>query len=309
MADGLGVAVRFALYLDLALLCGVPLFLLYSFRREWEEGEPGLGFGAWPAAAAGAGVLLAALSLALLAQSMSGAESLTALRFPILAMVVGGTHAGLAGAIRIGALLLALWCALRMRHRRVAGLWAVAGCAFVALASLAWGGHGAMDEGVQGYVHLWADIVHLLAAAGWVGALAVFAKVSWPSAGAPRRQVRLLSRGLAGFASLGTVIVAALTLTGAANYAFIVGPNFNGLLSSPYGLLLLGKLGLFAMMLGLAAANRFRLAPRLEAAIAADRPGAALVLLRRSVALEAGAATAILLLVAWLGTLGPPTGS
>lgn len=309
MADGLGVAVRFALYLDLALLCGVPLFLLYSFRREWEEGEPSLGFGAWPAAAAGAGVLLAVLSLALLAQSMSGAESLMALRLPILAMVVGGTDAGLAGAIRISALLLALWCILRMRHRRVAGLWTVAGCAFVALASLAWGGHGAMDDGVRGYVHLWADVVHLLAAAGWVGALAVFAKMSWSSAGAPDSQLRLLSQGLAGFAGLGTVIVAALTLTGAANYGFIVGPTVNGLLSSPYGLLLLGKLGLFAMMLGLAAANRFRLVPRLETAIAAGSPGSALALLRRSVALEAGAATAILLLVAWLGTLGPPTGS
>lgn len=309
MADGFGVAVRFALYLDLALLCGVPLFLLHRFRREWEADEASLRFGAWPAAVAGAGVLLAVLNLALLAQSMSGAESLATLQFPILAMVVGGTHAGLAGAVRTGALLLACWGAVWMKQRRVAGLWAVAGCASVALASLAWGGHGAMDDGMPGTVHLLADIAHLLAAAGWVGALAVFARMSWSSADDPDRQVRLLNRGLAGFAGLGTAIVAVLVLTGAANYGFIVGPTVSGLSSSPYGLLLLGKLGLFAVMLGLAAANRFRLVPRLEAAIAAGDPGAALAMLRRSVGLEAGAATAILLLVAWLGTLGPPTGS
>lgn len=112
--------------------------------------------------------------------------------------------------------------------------------------------------------------------------------------------------GLTGFAGLGTVIVAALAFTGAANYWFIVGPTVQGLLSGLYGWLLVGKLGLFALMLGLAAANRFRLGPMLEASIAGGRPEAALVLLRKSLALEAGAATAILLLVAWLGTLGPP---
>ncbi|MPS26359.1 MAG: copper homeostasis membrane protein CopD [Alcaligenaceae bacterium] len=307
MSEGLGVAVRFALYVDLALLGGVPLFILHSFRREWEDGEKSLRFGALLVTAAAIGIPLAGLGLALLAQSMSGAEHLMDLRPSILAMVVGGTDAGLAAAIRIVALMLALACAVSMKYRCVSGLWAVAGSALVALASLAWGGHGAMDDGARGYLHLAADIVHLIAAAGWVGALTVFAAMLWlrPD-GAPDRQVRLLSRGLTGFAGLGTVTVAALAFTGAANYWFIVGPTVQGLLSGLYGWLLVGKLGLFVLMLGLAAANRFRLGPMLEASIAGGRPEAALVLLRKSLALEAGAATAILLLVAWLGTLGPP---
>ena len=43
--------------------------------------------------------------------------------------------------------------------------------AAVALASLAWSGHGAASEGFRGTVHLVADIVHLLAAGVWVGPL------------------------------------------------------------------------------------------------------------------------------------------
>jgi putative copper export protein len=39
----------------------------------------------------------------------------------------------------------------------------------VALATLAWTGHGAMDEGAKGWAHLLADILHLLAAGAWSG--------------------------------------------------------------------------------------------------------------------------------------------
>src|SRR3546814_12018793 len=41
----------------------------------------------------------------------------------------------------------------------------------VALTSLAWTGHGAMDQGSIGWVHLSADIVHLLAAGAWIAAI------------------------------------------------------------------------------------------------------------------------------------------
>jgi putative copper resistance protein D len=63
------------------------------------------------------------------------------------------------------------------------------------------------------------------------------------------------------------------------------------------------KLLLFAAMLGLAALNRFHLTPAL--ALAGDQPPS-FATLRLSLTIEAGAATAILALVAWLGTLEPP---
>jgi putative copper resistance protein D len=58
-------------------------------------------------------------------------------------------------------------------------------------------------------------------------------------------------------------------------------------------------------MLGFAALNRFRLTPRLAAALARD-PTAALCELRRSLLLETGAGMAVLALVAALGRLPPP---
>src|SRR3546814_1623346 len=59
-------------------------------------------------------------------------------------------------------------------------------------------------------------------------------------------------------------------------------------------------------MLVLAASNRFRLTPALEAVLAADQTRSATARLRRSLWLEAGAGIAILALVAWFGTLEPP---
>jgi putative copper resistance protein D len=60
-------------------------------------------------------------------------------------------------------------------------------------------------------------------------------------------------------------------------------------------------------MLGLAAANRFRLTPAL--AMVLDEPSRqrkALADLRRSIALETAAALGVVALVAWFGTLAPP---
>ena len=73
-----------------------------------------------------------------------------------------------------------------------------------------------------------------------------------------------------------------------------------------YGQLLLAKLALFAAMLALAAANRFRLTPAFGKAIAQGDGSCAVAALRRSLAAEAGAALLILGLVAWIGTLAPP---
>ena len=80
----------------------------------------------------------------------------------------------------------------------------------------------------------------------------------------------------------------------------------SALWTSDYGRLLSVKLLLFVLMLGLAGANRYRLTPRLAAALEAGAPAAqALTALRRSLIVETGAGVAILALVAWLGTLAP----
>lgn len=78
------------------------------------------------------------------------------------------------------------------------------------------------------------------------------------------------------------------------------------ILDTLYGQILLAKLGLFLLMLALAATNRVRLSPALSTAIASGDANAALRALRISVAIEATMGLCVLGLVAWLGTLEPP---
>lgn len=86
-----------------------------------------------------------------------------------------------------------------------------------------------------------------------------------------------------------------------------VGPaNLAALPTTLYGQLLIAKLVLFAGILGLAASNRFRLTPALEASLDNGDHATAVAALRRSLALESAIAITILAAVAWLGLLAPP---
>lgn len=299
MDDPLGIVVRFALYIDLMLLFGVPAFTLYCMPG----GRDRVRLSTLVPGAATIGLVLSMLSLAVLAAAMSGV-TLGQVDRVALTMTVTGTAAGSAWLVRSGALVLALvLCIVPARHEVRILVVAVAGG--VALASLAWTGHGAMDDGRTGLVHLVADVVHLLAAGVWVGALAALALLLFRPAS--RIDVTATHKALAGFAPAGTLAVATIVATGLVNSWLLVGPdNVLTLGSTLYGRLLLAKLALFGTMLALAAVNRFRLTPALAAASGAKLQAGAIHALRRSLVIEAGCATLILALVAWLGTLSPP---
>ena len=115
--------------------------------------------------------------------------------------------------------------------------------------------------------------VHLTIVAFWFGSL-------WPlrqlAAFEPRPQA---ARAIAAFSAVALWVVPVIALAGAGMAAVLL-PDVAAL-TQPYGLLLLGKLALFALVMGLAALNRLRLTPALERG-AARAP----VRLRRSIALE-----------------------
>jgi putative copper resistance protein D len=95
--------------------------------------------------------------------------------------------------------------------------------------------------------------------------------------------------------------VAALLVTG------LINPGFLASLATPYGRVLLAKLGMFGSMLAFAAANRFWLTPRLALALQSGaRFESATGLLRASILIEMALGLLVLLTVAWLGTLAPP---
>jgi putative copper resistance protein D len=300
-ADWATVALRYALYADLTLLFGVPLAAMWLLRVDAHRATY---WGRVAASVAAAGIMLSVIGLLATASTMMGEASYLAIDGETVRMIVTETGLGVAWQVRMLALLVCLLASVAPRQPRAMRVMLPLAAA-VALATLAWGGHGAMHEGMRGVIHLAADIVHLLAAGAWVGALAVFVWLSWPNHATPRSRVAELSRAANGFAHIGAGIVLALAVTGAANYLLIAGPSLSGLLSTRYDGLLLAKLALFGAMLGLAAINRYRLAPRLARAIDMRDDGAAVVALRRSLRCESACAMILLWLVAWLGTLSP----
>ncbi|CAJ0683945.1 copper homeostasis membrane protein CopD [Ralstonia holmesii] len=303
--DWLVVALRFALYLDLMVLFGVPLFSLHAMRPDDRTSALAWKYVRIVGLAAVLGIGLSLVSMVMMAKTMTGASEYAELTAHVFGMIMTGTSVGLAWTARIVVLLAALALIAALRTRPALRFGALAALGAVALATVAWAGHGAMDDGTRGGLHLASDIAHLLAAGAWVGALFAFVVLSNGARGASSEVADLLGRASNGFAHIGTVIVATLVLTGAINYLLIVGPTADGLLTTAYGGLLVAKLALFALMLVLAAANRYRLSPRLAGALKDGNHAEAVAALRQSLLTETCLAILILALVAWLGVLSP----
>ncbi|NSX08610.1 copper homeostasis membrane protein CopD [Pseudomonas lini] len=306
MSDSVSIALRFALYVDLMLLFGVALFGLYSLKGQERMSGAVLPFRSMLAGTAVLGALLSVASMVMMASAMSGESDFAALR-PHIEMMVLETDVGLACVVRIVALLTA-GLAVMLRAPGFS-LWVVAFAGGLALSSLAWNGHGAMDEGSRRYWHFVVDILHLLAAGAWLGALVAFALMSKINALQTEARIRLLARAVNRFEVIGAVIVVLITVTGVVNYLFIVGPKLDEVFLSTYGVLLFIKVVLFAGMLVLAALNRFHLGPFLERSLQDGQYTTAANALRRSVVVELVAAVVIIGLVAWLGTLSPEMGA
>lgn len=284
------IGVRFALYADLMLLFGWPLFALYA-----PGGRDSVGVRRTvlvPLALAG--IALSLLSIAMMTASMAGVP-LTQVDPGSIRMMITDTPMGQAWAVRM-VCLAALLGVVLVRHRAFA---VAALLAAMALGSLAWTGHGAAGEGNAGTLQLVADIAHMLAAAAWVGALVGLGAMVFGNG-----DLKTAYAALDQFSRTGSIIVAIVIASGLVNSAYLVGiSHLADLPTTLYGQLLIVKLVLFTGMLVIAALNRFRLTPAL-ARLAGGAPSFSA--LRLSLSLETGAATAILALVAWIGTLQPP---
>ncbi len=304
MTDWTIIAVRLGLYVSLSLLFGLAAFGLYGVRGR-DHGNA-LPLRAWLVASAVFALILSMAWMAITASAMAGTP-VWPIDLQAVDALIAGSSIGLAWEIRIASLLLAALAALFVAVHTGA-LLTVAIASAVALSTLAWIGHGAVDEGLPGWVHLVADILHLLAGGSWVGALAgLLLLLLRPASRTDAAHLALTHRALHGFGVIGTIIVLTIVMSGLVNSWLLVGfANLATIGSTLYGLLLLAKLGLFGTMLGLAALNRFHLTPGFETAMAANDHRAALATLRRSLAAETACVVLILFLVAWIGTLSPP---
>lgn len=306
MLEPVVIVLRLFQYAGAMVLMGSSLFFIYALPRN---GEASAAAAPWAKRLLiGAGVLLAlSAGAGLVAQTSVLAGSYEAGTKPdALIAVITGMDLGKAAIARTLAAAAAVVILAAIRPARAAWLSASA-LGAVATASFAWMGHGAATEGPAGIVHLASDIAHGWAAAVWLGALvALVALLRWartPTA------LAALHRALHGFSGIGTVLVAVLLGTGLINSWFLVGPErLESLWATPYGLLLSFKVTAFAAMLALAAANRFHHTPALGRSISTVHPRpAGLSALRRSVLLETALGVIVLALVAWFGTLAPPS--
>lgn len=303
MLDLVVIALRFAQYGSAVILLGTPLFLLYGLRGADALAQ------AWPrhALIAASAVLAVASAAGLVAQTAVMAGSLIeGLKPASLGFMITGTTLGPAFLVRGGIALAALALVLIARPSRLQwGILVVAGLAISA--SFAWTGHGAATEGFGHYPHLLGAILHSWVAALWLGALAALLLMTVRHRPGDAASDRVLHGALRGFSGVGTAAVATLVVSGLINSWFTVGiDGIGGLVTTPYGGLLLAKLALFGLMVALAALNRFHLTPDLANAL--DDPDdlpVALVRLKRSLMVETLLAIVLLGVVAVMGTLAP----
>lgn len=308
MIELLVIVARVVQFSAAVALFGSPLFFLYALGATSQPSSPTLAWGRGLVRLAGGLLVVGALASLFGQTAAMAGDPAMAFDADALGMVLTGTTFGYAILARLALAVSVVLLALRLPPGR--RLWgAAAGAGGLILASFAWTGHGATEEGLGGVIHAASDVVHLIAAGVWLGALAALSVLLWNARKGVAGPANLaaLYKALESFSGVGSLVVAALLASGLVNSLFLVGlARLGGLVTTPYGWLLLMKLGIFGVMVLLAATNRFRLTPGLGRALrgqddmvlAADR-------LRRSIFIETGLGLGILILVSVLGMLAP----
>lgn len=327
--DDAGVLAVFARFLVLVGVLGTAGMALV---REWVMG------GAWraggiapPGADASDDVRSAALSASAgpvrawwrTWWALVGAWAVgLAVALPVQGVAVGGQWGALLGDSRWGTAWVALTVLVivaalaGVAARRADVPLAPSGVRMYALAVpglvgamfLSWSGHAA--SGTDATLGVAFDVVHGWATAAWLGGLVMLLVLGMPLLRAmpePER-VRFGAAMVVRFSAVAVVAVVILVVTGVYR-ALAELPSLDALWTTDYGLALLAKLIVFAVMLVLAAWNRLVLHPRLErAALDLGTPGTGdgIAALRASVRAEVALGAAVMLAVAVLVVLMPP---
>jgi putative copper resistance protein D len=237
------------------------------------------------------------------AAAMSGLPFGEAMTSDVLSTVLNETQFGLVSKVRF---VLAVILAACLAYNRFApARWLALGAAIGFIAAIAWTGHAGSTLGAMGNLHLTADALHLIAAASWIGGLVPLALLLAAARRHPAFAWASLARDAAlRFSTLGIVSVGTLLVTGIVNAWILVG-SIHALIVTGYGRLLVLKLVVFAIMLTLAAVNRFWLTPKLASSSKNEAQLEALRQLTRNSVTEIALGLTIFAIVGVLGTLHP----
>jgi putative copper resistance protein D len=312
VSDAILVGARFLQFAGALVLLGSSLFYVYGLKTV-ELPLPALKRRQWPQRILTISALTAAVGTVvwvMTSTALFSGEPKDAINFPAVWLVFSETRFGRACLWRVGLLLISVVATSLITRLRP--LWSLqVTLATLVIATFAWTGHGAKDSGWLGAIHVGGDVLHLWVAGVWFGALLPLGILIFRALRSHLSDdARTALYGLDRFSAIGWVVVVSLILSGLSNTWFLIGvSNWLALFTTAYGVVLLIKLALFALMLVLAAMNRFRLAPRLRYELGndADRSSSAsLRALKTSVSIETALAALVLLAVGVLGTLAPP---
>lgn len=280
--DWAAIAVRAMAFLCLYQAAGAAFFVALFARAMPRARERVCHLGVLAAWCGMPLVLaMAPLAAARMAGDYSGVFSRTLLR------LAWHSSDGLAHAVQLAGLALIV-TGLSLRHRHAVTVAVLGGV--LAASALVLTGHTSVNPQRGLLAPLLS--VHLLVVAFWFGALAPLWLALENETLADAAEV------LRRFSALATWLVPGIALAGLA-MAFMLIDNAAAWLR-PYGVLLLVKLALFALLMVLAALNRWRLTPTLQAG---QRPRRAL---QRSIVAEYLLIAAVLAVTATLTTLFSP---
>jgi putative copper resistance protein D len=293
------------------VLFGFSLFCIYGFRGDGRG--PSTARWDWPELSvviAATGALFGVLWW--VAASAATFFPNTGLFDPsTMWIVLTETGFGQIAFMRIGLLALSIAVVVFLSSARL--VWIIQSMLGVLIvASFAWTGHGVFNSGLEGFVHTTADILHLIAAAIWIGALMPLGVLIWRSVHAQTEtEAQTILESLDRFSGIGPTLVAVLVFTGLVNSWFLIGiAQWSALFTTEYGIVLIIKLVLFGGMLLLAAINRYHLSPQLRSDLENGfSPARVLRRLRVAVLTEFGLSIIVLSAVAFLGTWEPPIAS
>ena len=283
MTDLIAIGLRALEFAAVLQAAGVPLFL-WLFGGSLERAARPIGVLAVSAAAAGLVLSIghAFVEPARLAGDLNGIFD-ASLQGMLLA-----SDAGTTTAIRV--LGLAMVAGGSLKPSRFGTLVALMGATLIT-ASFALMGHTASDEGR--WVLAVLLILHLMVVVFWFGALGPLLIA------VKRESLAVAGRVIEQFSRLAVWLVPIIFFAGLGLAVALV-PDLASL-GTPYGLLLLTKVVGFALLMGLAALNKWRLGPRI-----ARGDGAALRAFRGTVLIEWGLIAGVVAVTATMTGLFSP---
>ena len=301
-SDPLFVGVRWLMYLALLGIVGATVFEGAVLRRVQHRctargvtSDPGLGAAAASIGRAAACLLLASLPVRLVAQSVAMHGPGQSFQPEMVAGMLTHTMWGWSW---VAQLVLGVAAVSALGAAGSTGRWTTVRVIAVLLAfTPAFAGHAIAAERVVGLAVL-ADGLHVLSAAGWLGTLAVML-VAGISVAISGDDHGVLAQDLVTAFSPVALVCAGITGVSGVVSAWIHTGRLADLWTTPYGRVLLLKLGILTIVSGTGAYNWRRVLPRLG-----DRVGAVRIV--RSASVEVLVAVLVLFVTAVLVALPTP---